>query len=372
MPGGSARFPPEPYGALEWRFRELNGQIARNALEKSAFRIHFFFEPAKSQRGNGEPVHKRTQIRNPRGLTMTFRIIMRRALVVVFCLAVCTTSMLAVGQEPGQARPAEPSVPGDNEKPAVDGGSTASDGTTLWNAQSLFYTGRYEAAADAALRLRSAEAENLTAYELRTSALLFQLKGALDGQRDKDKALKLCAACPQLMAAFQTDTKLGQDVARSRLRATPGDDEALFFLGKLDLNHVWLHLGTLGRKTGWDEYWEARRSLDTVLKRNPRHVRALVARAWIDYIVDTRMPWGTGWLLGGGNKKKALRTLGEAVNIESDFFVHAEAEFALWDIHVRERNMAEATTVARRLGRDFPDNLEVAKFLERHDRAVQP
>jgi hypothetical protein len=26
------------------------------------------------------------------------------------------------------------------------------------------------------------------------------------------------------------------------------------FFGKLDLNCVWLQLGPLGRKTGWDEY----------------------------------------------------------------------------------------------------------------------
>ncbi len=51
--------------------------------------------------------------------------------------------------------------------------------------------------------------------------------------------------------------------------------------------------GRSAEKTGWDEYWEARRSLDFVVRRQPQHVRALVARAWIDYIVDTRMPWGT-------------------------------------------------------------------------------
>ena len=68
----------------------------------------------------------------------------------------------------------------------------------------------------------------------------------------------------------------------------------------------------LGKKTGWDEYWEARKSLDAVLKANPKHVRARVARGWIDYIVDTRMPWGTRWVLGGGNKKKGLTTLREA------------------------------------------------------------
>ena len=268
---------------------------------------------------------------------------------MVLCLALGAASLLAADQEPSQ------------ENSAV----------TLTDVQTLFYTARYEAAADAALKLREADAENLTAYELRTSALHFQLKGALDNQKDKEKALKSCAPCPRLMADFQTDTKLGLEVARSRLRAEPENNDALFFLGKLDLNHVWLQLGTLGRRTGWDEYWEARRSLDQVLKKDPMHVRALVARAWIDYIVDTRMPWGTAWMLGGGNKKQALRTLQDAVKIQADSFVHAEAEFALWDIQVRERNFAEATIVARRLGRDFPANLEVAKFLEQHDR-VQP
>jgi hypothetical protein len=52
-----------------------------------------------------------------------------------------------------------------------------------------------------------------------------------------------------------------QAIARARLEVDPGDEQMLFFLGKVDLNYVWLQLGTLGRKTGWDEYWEARRSL---------------------------------------------------------------------------------------------------------------
>jgi hypothetical protein len=153
------------------------------------------------------------------------------------------------------------------------------------------------------------------------------------------------------------------------LRADPADDTALFFLGKLNLNYVWLQIGPLRRKTGWDEYWEARRSLDAVLKHNPRHVRARVARAWIDYIVDTRMPWGTRWLLGGGNRKQALIDVREAALIESDFFTHAEAEFALWDMQVRERDMMQATAVARRLARDFPDNRELAAFLVAREAA---
>jgi len=242
---------------------------------------------------------------------------------------------------------------------------------TFADAQSLFYNARYEAAAALTLALRSSDIEDLASDELRTSALLFQLKALLDGRADKDEALKNCATCPDLIADFFVEIRRGQNLARTTLRANPGDEAALFFLGKLDLNYVWLQLGPLRRKTGWDEYWEARRSLDAVLKDNPQHVRARVARAWIDYIVATKMPWGTHWLLGGGNRTQALTAVREAAHIESDFFTHAEAEFALWNMQVREHDITEATEVARRLAHDFPDNRELATFLEAREARSQ-
>ena len=109
-----------------------------------------------------------------------------------------------------------------------------------------------------------------------------------------------------------------------------------------------------------------------MLKINPHNVRARVARAWIDYIVDTRIPWGARWMLGGGGKKKALAVLREAADDDADFFPHAEATFSLWDILVRERQVVEATAVAERLAAMFPENSEVATFLEakREPRAV--
>jgi hypothetical protein len=243
---------------------------------------------------------------------------------------------------------------------------------TLTDAQSLFYNARYEEAAGLALALRVSDTEDLASVELHSSALLFQLKALLQRRPDKEGALKHCATCPDLIVEFLADIHRGQDVARRTLRSSPDDEAALFFLGKLDLNYVWLQLGPLRRKTGWDEYWEARRSLDAVLAHNARHVRARVARAWIDYIVDTKMPWGTRWLLGGGNRKQALTDVREAAQIESDFFTHAEAEFALWDMHVRERDMAHATDVARRLAHDFPDNRELAAFLEAREAGRRP
>ena len=238
---------------------------------------------------------------------------------------------------------------------------------TFADAQRLFYNARYEAAAGAALALRASGPHDLANDELRTSALLFQLKALLDtpGRKDvrKAEALKACATCPELIAAFFADIKHGQALARTVLQTSPGDEAALFFLGKLDLNYVWLQLGPMGKKTGWDEYWEARRSLDGLLVAHPRHVRGRVARAWIDYIVDTRMPWGTRWILGGGSRKRALVALTDATGIESDFFSHAEAQFALWDMRVRERDMGKAMEVALRLARDFPENAEVAAFV---------
>jgi tetratricopeptide (TPR) repeat protein len=237
-------------------------------------------------------------------------------------------------------------------------------GPELADAQRAFFNARYESAADLALELQASNADALAPYEIRTSALHFQLRDALGQGTDKGKAFRACAVCPELLKAFLDDTKTGQALARARLAKDPADDDALFFLGKLNLNYVWLHLETLGRKTGWSEYWEARRSLDAALKDNPQHMRARVARAWVDYIVDTKMARGTRWLLGGGSKKRAFIGARHAASDQSDFFVRVEAEFALWEMLVRDRQLAEATAIAQRLARDFPENHKLANFLK--------
>ena len=249
-------------------------------------------------------------------------------------------------------------------------GSVQRESATLTDAYRLFYNAHYEEAAALAEALRLSGPQTLENDEVRTSALLFQLRALLDGQdaRDGDKkaALKRCTRCADVLAAFMSDLHHGQALARATLKTKPDDAEALFFLGKLDLSYVWLELGLLGHKTGWDEYWEGRKSLDALLKLNPNHVRARVARGWIDYIVNTRMPWGTRWILGGGNKKRGMAAVSEASRMEGEFFTRAEADFALWDMTVRERDFATATRLAARLARDFPDNREVARFLAAH------
>jgi len=238
------------------------------------------------------------------------------------------------------------------------------------DAQRLFYNARYEETAALALVLRGSGIDNAAIAELRGSALLFQLKELLEGG-PKEAKVSDCATCPPLIADFLAEFNRGRGLARTALALDPHDDTALFCLGKIDLNYVWLQLGLLHRKTGWDEYWEARESLDELLRRNPGHVRAKIARAWIAYIVDTRMPWGTRWLLGGGDRKQALVDMRAAVEMDTDVFTHAEAEFALWDIEVRERDMPRATEAARRLARDFPENRKVAAFLDAREASLR-
>jgi hypothetical protein len=238
---------------------------------------------------------------------------------------------------------------------------------TIEDAQRAFYNARYEVAAAATLDSCSADVNALSACELRTAALLFQIRRALGTSADKEKAWKQCDICPGLMAEFDAALERGQAVARARLRTHRDDLATLFLLGKIDLTYVWLQLGTLGRRTGWSEYWEGRRALDTVLKAHPEHVRARVARGWIDYIVDTKMPRGTRWLLGGGSRKRGLLAVRQAASADSDFFTRAEARFALWDMQIRERDLREAVVTARDLARDFPDNEELNRFLQAHD-----
>jgi hypothetical protein len=234
----------------------------------------------------------------------------------------------------------------------------------LADARRAFFNAQYRMASELALAAQASDADALAAYEIRTSALHFQLRDALGRGADKGKAFKACATCPDLLKAFLVDTRKGQALAREKLLAAPADADAMFFLGKLNLNYVWLNLETLGRKTGWNEYWEARRSLDAALKTNPRHMRARVARAWVDYIVDTKMTRGTRWVLGGGSKKRAFLGARTAAGADSEFFVRVEAEFALWEMLVRDRQLTEATTIAQRLARDFPENHKLANFLK--------
>jgi hypothetical protein len=239
---------------------------------------------------------------------------------------------------------------------------------SLGQAQALFYDGRY-AEASAIAQTLSAEEDMLAVYEFRTASLHFQIRDVVGNARDRARAFNACSACREQFDSFMRELKLGQNLAREALKQNPKDATALYFLGKLDLNYVWLVLGTLGRKTGWNEFWEARHSLDALLAGDPQHLRGRVARAWIEYIVDTKMPWGTGWMLGGGNKRKALSAMQEAASSQGEFYSKAEAVFGLWDMQVREGAFPAALVTARRLAAQFPANRGVSSFIARYDRS---
>ena len=269
-----------------------------------------------------------------------------------------------------QAVNPQASVPPSSRQAAED----AQHPPTLEQAQRFFYNGDYDRAAALTHVLCEARPDDLDACELRTASLLFQIKKALGdtAERQKTIALNRCAVCPALMSAFLAETDRSQAFARARLTTHPDDQDTLFFLGKVDLNYVWLQLGTLGRKTGWDEYWEARRSLDRVIRLNPEHVRARVARAWVDYIVGSTVPRGVRWLLGGGNKKRGLIAVRQvAESGGGEFFDRVEAMFAFWDMQVRERDISGAVATAQVLARDFPENPELRRFLTIHDSTAR-
>jgi len=251
----------------------------------------------------------------------------------------------------------------------LSGGAPSGDG--LDHARYAFYSGRYDEAARLAADVRQRDPESLTSYEVRTSALLFALKRELgDDVQEQQRDIEACSRCPALLEAFGNEMREGQELLRRRTASNPADERSHYVLAKLDLNYLWLHNGILGKRTGWREYREARRSLETVLERNPDHLRAQVAAAWIDYIVDTRMPWGTKWLFGGGSRRRGLEAMRRATLADGDFYDTVEARFGLWEMLVREKNHAAASEIARELVRDFPENLVLAAFVKQHGERV--
>jgi hypothetical protein len=251
-------------------------------------------------------------------------------------------------------------------------GSMRLDAATLDDAQRLFYGALFQESAAAAKTITDAEPENLAAWDVRTSALHFQLRRLLGEPKDRKAAMAKCADCRALLDTFMEDVNRGRAAARARITQAPEDEEARFFLAKLDLSYLWMQLSTLGRKTGWDEYWESKRILEAMLEKNPMHVRARVARAWMDYIVGTRVPWGTRWVMGGGSKSRGLKMVREAAATPADYFTRVEAQFGLWEMLTRDGKRDEAMGIAKELLVKFPENKDLLKFVESGGRPGTP
>ena len=142
----------------------------------------------------------------------------------------------------------------------------------------------------------------------------------------------------------------------------------MFFLGKLDLNYVWLQLGTIGRKTGWSEFLGSAEVARQRAQTEPG-ARTRASRPRLDRLHRRHQAATRHQMDAGRRNQEEGPSDGAAGGAVSRFqpFVQAEAMFGLWDMQVRERNMADAVVTARALAEDFPDNQELAKFLANHD-----
>ncbi len=272
--------------------------------------------------------------------------------ILVSAVLVIGSGRAAAGQTTGSVGPTGPET-----------ATTESGANLLDEAQHLFYMGRYHEAAERALVRTTAAPKDLAGYDVRTSALHFQIRRAMGSGKDRKAALRACSSCPALLEVFFSEITRGTAAARDRLAEAPDDEEAMYYLAKIDLVYLWMQLSTLGRRTGWDRYWESKRLMEAVLAKQPMHLRTLVARAWMDYIVGTRVPWGARWVMGGGNRDRALETLRAAPPQEADFYAKVEADFALWEMLAREGKRAEALPVAQGLLAKFPQNEDLAKFV---------
>lgn len=240
-------------------------------------------------------------------------------------------------------------------------------GSPLERAQFLFFSGRYAEAAAITRPLLADALSPLSVHELHSAVLHNQIRRALRALPPKTP-FTACAECLPLVDELVRVVRAGRSRARAHLETAPVDDDTQFLLGRLDLTYVWLQVSTLGRRTGWEEYQEARRVLDAVLERRPSHVRARVARAWIEYIVGTRLPWGLRWVAGGGNRTRGLRMMREAAATEADRYTKAEALFGLWEMESREGNVTDALVPARALLAWFPENEDLAAYVQTHSR----
>src|SRR5688572_2125664 len=90
-------------------------------------------------------------------------------------------------------------------------------GGALEEAQHLLYNGDYEQAAGLALATRLADGENLAASELRSTALLFQIRRVFGTPEHKSRAWALCEDCDALLSEFLDETKVARAAARARL-----------------------------------------------------------------------------------------------------------------------------------------------------------
>src|SRR5882672_673409 len=186
---------------------------------------------------------------------------------------------------------------------------------------------------------------------------------------------------PAIIDQFRTLTRQARQLAEARLKQSPRDVEALYFLGAIE-----------GLKASFEEAVERRHfaalkdgsdAVDRhreVIKLDPTYHDAEITIGLYDFTVGS-LPLPIKLIAGvagfRGSKKRGLATL-ERVAKEGHW-VHDEAKTLLIVLYTREKRYAEAAALAKELATKYPPNylyrLEAADALvsqAAQERAANP
>ncbi len=196
---------------------------------------------------------------------------------------------------------------------------------------------------------------------------------AYDGNKEKID--------PKLLNEFREGTRKAKALSEARLRQTPSDLEALYFLGAVEGLESAFAAGVERRYMA--ALRSGSRSVDRhreVLKRAPDYRDAELTIGLYNYVLGS-LPMGVKIVVGTmgykGSKKRGLETL-ERVAKEGKWAKDI-ARVSLVDLYKREKRWNEAANVATDLSTRYPRNyifkLQIADALSeqiKHTRAKQP
>lgn len=185
-----------------------------------------------------------------------------------------------------------------------------------------------------------------------------RLQSSLYGSDDTFYSTSDDKVDPKLVEQFRDLTRQARLLTEARLKQSPRDTEALYFLGAIE-----------GLKASFEEAVERRHfaalkdgseAVDRhreVLKLDPNYRDAEITIGLYDYTVGA-LPLPVKLIAGvvghHGSKKRGLATL-ERVAKEGHW-VHDEAKTLLIVLYTREKRFAEAAAYARELAAKYPRN----------------
>lgn len=185
-----------------------------------------------------------------------------------------------------------------------------------------------------------------------------RLQSSLYGGDDTFYSTSDDKADPQVVDQFRTLTRQARLLAEARLKQSPRDTEALYFLGAIE-----------GLKASFEEAVERRHfaalkdgsdAVDRhreVIKLDPSYHDAEITIGLYDFTVGS-LPLPVKLIAGvvgfHGSKKRGLATL-ERVAKEA-LWVHDEAKTLLIVLYTREKRFAEAAAIAKDLAAKYPPN----------------